>query len=99
MIDPFETGIPGIGVGNLVAFGGTGNGEPFAIAAIFDVDPNGSMIYGFLCGSMVDTAPTQHTLAMYLQGEAVKLKAEYVPGAVIRAYVEEYIDEALGGDY
>ena len=65
LIDPFETGIPGIGVGNLAAFGGTGNGEPFAIAAMFDVGPNGDMIYGFLCGSMVDTTPTQHTLRIY----------------------------------
>ena len=98
-IDPYGSGQPGIGVGNLAAFGGVGNGESFALVAMFDVNSDGGMTYGFLCGSMVDTTPTQHTLAMYLQGEAVKLKAAYVPGAVIRAYVEEYIDEALGGDY
>lgn len=98
-IDPYGTGVPGVGVGNLAAFGGVGNGESFALVAMFDVNSDGGMTYGFLCGSMVDTTPTQHTLAMYLQGEAVKLKAAYVPGAVIRAYVEEYIDEALGGDY
>lgn len=49
-----------VGVGNLATFGGTANGEPFAVAIIgLDVG------YYFLIGSTVDTAPAQHTVRIY----------------------------------
>ena len=63
-IDPFGTGETGVGVGNLTAFGGVGNDEPFAIAAIWD-EYNGVRSYALLCGSMVDMTPTQHTIRIY----------------------------------
>lgn len=49
-----------VGVGNLATFGGTANGEPFAVA-IMGLDGG----YCFLIGSTVDMAPTQHTVCIY----------------------------------
>ena len=76
-IDPFQTGVTGVGVGNLAAFGGVGNGEPFAIAAMFD-EYDGVKSYGLMCGSMVDTSETEHTVAIDLQVETQKIKEEYL---------------------
>ena len=53
-------GDEGVCVGNLSAFGGTGNGEPFAIlSTVVDGTPC------FLVGSTVDTEETEHTVAIY----------------------------------
>jgi len=53
-------GEEGVCVGNMVAFGGTGNSEPFAAVSWFVGDTP-----GFLIGSAVDTSPTQHTIRVY----------------------------------
>ena len=58
-------GSDGVCVGNLSAFGGTGNGEPFAVVPWFaDGTPC------FLIGSTVDTAPTEHTIRIYQEVSA-----------------------------
>jgi len=49
-----------VGVGNLAAFGGTANGEPFGVA-IIGLDGG----YCFLIGSTVDTTETEHTIRIY----------------------------------
>lgn len=50
----------GIGVGNAANFGGTGNGEPFLIVQwALSGEP------ALLIASMVDTAPTEHTIRVY----------------------------------
>ncbi len=53
-------GNDGVCVGDLTAFGGTGNGEPFAVVPWF--------VEGlpcFLVGSTVDTTATEHTIRIY----------------------------------
>lgn len=52
-------------VGNLTGFGGTGNGEEFAIVAFSEENGDGSIDYYFIIGSTVDTAPTEHTVRIY----------------------------------
>lgn len=53
-------GSDGVCVGNLSAFGGTGNNEPFAVVP-WNIDG----VDGLLIGSTVDTAPTEHTIRIY----------------------------------
>ena len=53
-------GTEGVCAGNLSAFGGTGNGEPFAVVPWYV----GSTPC-FLIGSAVDTAPAEHTIRIY----------------------------------
>lgn len=53
-------GSEGVCVGNLSAFGGTGNNEPFAIIP-WNVDD----VNGLLVGSTVDQDETQHTIRIY----------------------------------
>ena len=53
-------GTEGVCAGNLSAFGGTGNGEPFAVVPWY-VDGTSC----FLIGSAVDTAPAEHTIRIY----------------------------------
>ena len=78
LIDPFGSGETGVGVGNLEAFGGTGNGEPFSMAAMYEYTGDRTD-YFILCASMVDTAPTEHTVAIDLQVATQKLKKTYIP--------------------
>ncbi len=54
----------GTAVGNLTGFGGTSNGEEFAITVLRD---NG---YFLICGSTVDTAATEHTVRIYQEASA-----------------------------
>lgn len=51
-------------VGNLEGFGGTSNGEKFAVAALDDV-MDGETVYYFIWLSTVDTEPTEHTIRIY----------------------------------
>ena len=83
-------------VGNLASMGGTGNNEPFAVGVIQeDAD-----VYMWLIISTVDTAPTEHTVRVYRDvPEKWLLKEECLPFDAIAAYIDDYIDEALGGDY
>lgn len=82
------------GVGNGVPFGGTGNNEPFVVTIAPD---NGA--YYLTCFCLTDTAPTRHYLTVELYEEEYKLREEYLPMDAIKKYVEDYINEALGGDY
>ena len=82
------------GVGNGVPFGGTGNNEPFVVTIAPD---NGA--YYLTCFCLQDTAPTRHYLTVELYEEEYKLREEYLPMDAIKKYVEDYINEALGGDY
>lgn len=83
-------------VGNLASMGGTGNNEPFALGVIQeDAD-----LYMWVIISTVDTAPTEHTVRVYRDvPEKWLLKEECLPFDAIAAYIDDYIDEALGGDY
>lgn len=61
-------------VGNCVAFGGTGNGEPFAIAMGFNSTAGGY----WMIGVPADTAPTEHTVRIYQSTKGSwKIKHEY----------------------
>lgn len=82
------------GVGNGVPFGGTGNNEPFVVTIAPD---NGA--YYLTCFCLTDTAPTRHYLTVELYEEGYKLREEYLPMNAIKKYMEDYINEALGGDY
>lgn len=80
LLDPFGSGEDGVGVGNLEGFGGTGNGESFAMAGMYSqVVGSGAINYYILCASLVDTEPTEHTIAIYLQVETQKIKEDYIP--------------------
>lgn len=83
-------------VGNLASMGGTGNNEPFVIAVIQE----DAELYMWVIISTVDTAPTEHTVRVYRDvPEKWLLKEECLPFDAIAAYIDAYIDEALGGDY
>lgn len=82
------------GVGNGVPFGGTGNNEPFVVTIAPD---NGG--YYLTCFCLTDTAPTRHYLTVELIEEGYKLREEYLPMDAIKTYIDDYINEALGGDY
>ena len=82
------------GVGNGVPFGGTGNNEPFVVTVAPD---NGR--YFLTCFCLTDTASAQHTLTVEISETQYKLREEYLPTDAIKKYVEDYINEALGGDY
>lgn len=92
-------------VGNCAAFGGTGNGEPFVISMIVgtntDGDGNVTNIYSWAIGVLTDTAPTEHQYRVYQPYDKPKymLKESHLPFDAIAAYIDNYIDEALGGDY
>lgn len=82
------------GVGNGVPFGGTGNNEPFVVTVAPD---NGR--YFLTCFCLTDTTSAQHTLTVEINETQYKLREEYLPTDAIKKYVEDYINEALGGDY
>jgi hypothetical protein len=92
-------------VGNCAAFGGTGNGEPFVISMIVgtntDGDGNVTNIYSWAIAVLTDTAPTEHQYRVYQPYDEPKymLKESHLPFDAIAAYIDNYIDEALGGDY
>jgi hypothetical protein len=84
-------GNDGVCVGNLSAFGGTGNGEPFAVVQyLIGGTP------GFLVGSTVDTAPTEHTVAIDLQVATQKIKEEYIPNDITVSW-DNVINKPSGG--
>lgn len=77
----------GVFFGNGKNFGFPDTGEPFA--AIFTPQNNVvSIMY------LEDTAPTTHTVAIYQVSEDALATESFV-----KSYVEQYISEALGGDY
>lgn len=82
------------GVGNGAPFGGTGNNEPFVATIALN-----SGAYYLTCFCLTDTAPTQHSLTVELYEEGYKLREDYLPMDAIKTYIDDYISEALGGDY
>lgn len=93
----------GMAVGNCTNFGGTGNGEPFIVTIMPDIDANGvaTGAYYWAIAVLTDTAPTGHQYRVYQPLDAPKymLKEDHLPFDAIAAYIDNYIDEALGGDY
>lgn len=95
----------GVAVGNCTAFGGTGNNEPFIITMIAGTnqDENGNVtdVYVWMIAALTDTAPAEHQYRVYQPFDEPKymLKEECLPFDAIAAYIDNYIDEALGGDY
>jgi hypothetical protein len=66
-------GNDGVCVGNLTAFGGTGNGEPFAVVPWY-VDGTPC----FLIGSTVDAAPTEHTIRIYQESSSGSIEGIHI---------------------
>lgn len=93
----------GMAVGNCTNFGGTGNGEPFIVTIMPDTDANGvaTGAYYWAIAVLTDTAPTEHQYRVYQPYDEPKymLKESHLPFDAIAAYIDNYIDEALGGDY
>lgn len=84
-----------VAVGNLANFGGAGNGEPFIVA----IAPEGEN-YFLLILTLKDTAATQHKASVSMTDPSLyTLKEEYLPMDAIKEYIDDYINEALGGDY
>lgn len=67
-----------VAVGNCAVIGGTGNNEPFVVAATDDEGPDGNRYYAFIVAGFADTQPTSHTVSIW-QGtrESYKIKHEY----------------------
>ena len=86
----------GMAVGNCASFGGTGNNEPFLLSIVSAEGAN-----YWAVGALTDTASTEHTARVYQPFDEPKymLKEECLPFDAIAAYIDNYIDEALGGDY
>ena len=93
----------GMAVGNCTAYGGTDNGEPFIITILPKTDENGNATgdYNWTVVALTDTAPTEHQYRVYQPYDEPKylLKEDHLPFDAIAAYIDNYIDEALGGDY
>ena len=85
-------GAPTMGLGNFALAGlGEDTGEPFLIGVGAD---------GLSAAVYTTTSDTPITVRVY-QSIPNKwlLKEEYLPFGAIAAYIDDYIDEALGGDY
>ena len=84
-------------IGNVTALGGSGNDEPFAAMCI----SNGEGTYAIIVAFINDTTPADHTVSIYQDTEekTYKLKEEHLPFEAIKTYIDDYIAEALGGDY
>lgn len=93
----------GMAVGNCANFGGTGNNEPFIVSITPDTDEHGvaTGAYYWAIVALTDTAPTDHQYRVYQPYDEPKylLKEDHLPFDAIAAYIDNYIDEALGGDY
>lgn len=86
-------------VGNCVGFGGTGNGEPFVLGIIVQLT-DGQFSYHWLVGALTDTAPTEHTVSVSMFDSAIyTVNEDNLPMDAIKTVVDDYINEALGGDY
>lgn len=82
-------------IGNGAPLGAEGNGEPFAI---YMIEEAGTYIW--CIASTVDTSATEHTVGIYQSApDKWLLKESHLPFDAIAAYIDSYIDEALGGDY
>ena len=86
-------------VGNCAAFGGVGNNEPFIVSIMSTSIDGQTEVYYWVVAALTDTAPTEHTARVYQTGEKWALKESCLPFNAIAAYIDSYIDEALGGDY
>ena len=93
----------GMAVGNCTAFGGVGNNEPFIALVMPETNANGvaTGAYYWAVAALTDTAPTEHTVRVFqpLGEPKYMLKESCLPFNAIAAYIDNYIDEALGGDY
>lgn len=93
----------GMAVGNCTNFGGTGNDEPFVVTLMPEttVDGVATGAYYWAIAVLTDTAPTEHTVRVSqpLGEPKYMLKESHLPFDAIAAYIDSYIDEALGGDY
>jgi len=86
-------------VGNSVGFGGTGNDEPFVLGIVRELT-DGQFSYHWLVGALTDTSPTEHTVSVSMFDAAIyTVNEDNLPMDAIKAVVDDYIDEALGGDY
>lgn len=78
-------GNDGVCVGNLSAFGGTGNNEPFAVVP-WNIDE----VDGLLIGSTVDQDETQHTIRIYQEagsGAGAITADQIAEGGVAEVYL------------
>ena len=93
----------GMAVGNCTAFGGVGNNEPFIALVMPETNVSGvaAGAYYWAVAVLTDTAPTEHTVRVFqpLGETKYMLKESCLPFNAIAAYIDSYIDEALGGDY
>lgn len=80
-----------VAVGNTLAAGGEDNGDKFAI--VYD------STHGYLQFLSLETTDT-HTVSIYQKtDDKYTVKEEHLPFDAIKAYIDNYINEALGGDY
>ena len=91
-------GFPMIGIGNTSLAGGENNNMPFAIGYITTPD-DGESQYSCTIASLDGSA--SKNVRVY-QIEGYKLKESYIPDLLytqIDQRIEDYINDALGGDY
>lgn len=89
-----------VGLGNGESFGLSGNNEPFMIGIFNNLE-------AAMFVSLTDTQPTVHTVRIYTRDNSDKvlqlvngeLKAVPIGESSVATYIENYIKEALGGDY
>lgn len=87
-----------VALGNLSLMGGEDTGEPFMGYTMAAVDEEGGTQYVVGFGSLEEGET--HTIRVYQRtSDAYLLKEEYLPMDAIKTVVDDYINEALGGDY
>ena len=79
-----------VGLGNGAYVGQTGHDEPFLIAY--------TPAYG-MKQFFANTTETSHTIRVYQTAPAYRLRADYLPMDAIKTYIDDYMSDALGGDY
>ena len=86
-------------VGNGVDFGGTGNDEPFLIGIMKEYN-DGVYSYYWLIGALTDTQETEHTVKVSMYDYGIyTVNEDNLPMDAIEGIVDNYINEALGGDF
>lgn len=86
-------------VGNVESFGGTGNDEPFLIGIMRESN-DGVYSYYWLIGALTDTQETEHTVKVSMYDYGIyTVNEDNLPMDAIEGIVDNYINEALGGDY
>ena len=91
-------GTPLVGIGNVAFIDGEDTGEPFAVG-YFVAD--GTDLHNWCTIAAFDNS-TSKNVCVYQTEEGYKLKESYLPDSLyteIDTRIENYISEALGGDY